>query len=873
MLKPLQQSLLHRIALTSCLSAFVVQFTSSNASAQETAARLLRTDSRAGYLHKLTLYDRDGQAINPEDKNPKPYSPKITCGKCHEYGLINHGWHFNAGLPEEPLAESSIQNPNSKIQNPTSNPQSQPSFPSPGRPGEPWIFTDPDTGTQIPLSYRDWPGTFRPADIGLTPWKFVQTFGRHLPGGGIFDPDPKTAAAQPEAARWKISGGLEIDCMVCHAGAGSGYDAGEIARQVARENLAWIPTAALGLGVIRGDAKKVPDDFDPDAIMAPDQTGAKLPEVAYNKALFDADQRVYFDIVNDPPAERCYFCHSARDVGPTATKRWEHEGDVHLAAGLRCSDCHANGIDHATARGFFTTGFETDATAALTCEGCHLGLTHATDPAVNLGGRFRAPRPQHAGIPPLHFDHLTCTTCHSGSWPDDSPQRIQTSLAHSLGVSTKERREDEFPNIFEPTYFDPFLTTRKIVSPYQETDRPIVPARLLWPAYWAKRFDGKLTPLPLDAAQKAAKKILQRAKKKSDAHGPLTDDEITLLLKSLTKAAPAGGREPAPGSASTKSTPSTKSTVESSKDQVVYLRDGNFYTLADGDKLNRETLATERPYLWPLAHDVRPARQALGARGCTDCHAENTPIFTGKLAATAQIPGTPLPIASMDQLIGYDPNLAALWARSFQGRTLFKWFAFTCLAIATFAFLRRAILGGAAFIESPPPIATKRPMPSRWFIGPFVAVILFGTVTEYLTGRSGLSGRWLWWHMVAAPFFLLWFTLIAIGIGWPRKEPGSGLYNQIWLWIRALPSITEFPILARLSRACFFIAICSGLLMIGSILAAMLPVFGYESQRVLIRLHNQSSGLSFVACTLGWLFAVIFPLLVEQSRARKPKSP
>ena len=65
-------------------------------------AELLRTDSRAPYVHRITLYDHDGVVIDPEDEFAGPYSPRTTCAKCHPYAVIAGGWHFNAPNPYVP---------------------------------------------------------------------------------------------------------------------------------------------------------------------------------------------------------------------------------------------------------------------------------------------------------------------------------------------------------------------------------------------------------------------------------------------------------------------------------------------------------------------------------------------------------------------------------------------------------------------------------------------------------------------------------------------------------------------------------------------------------------------------------------------------
>jgi len=121
--------------------------------------------SRAVPVHLITLYNELGYTkedkIFPDDEPLLPFSMRQTCGECHSYDIISKGWHFNA-------ADTNV---------------------APGRLGQPWLFVDLRTATQIPLSYRPWPGTFTPQQLGLTPWKFIQRFGRHIPGGSAGELD------------------------------------------------------------------------------------------------------------------------------------------------------------------------------------------------------------------------------------------------------------------------------------------------------------------------------------------------------------------------------------------------------------------------------------------------------------------------------------------------------------------------------------------------------------------------------------------------------------------------------------------------------------------------------------------------------------
>ena len=57
--------------------------------------RFATSDNMSGYVHWIHLYDANNSRIEPGRENLKPYSPEKTCGRCHEFDTISHGWHFN----------------------------------------------------------------------------------------------------------------------------------------------------------------------------------------------------------------------------------------------------------------------------------------------------------------------------------------------------------------------------------------------------------------------------------------------------------------------------------------------------------------------------------------------------------------------------------------------------------------------------------------------------------------------------------------------------------------------------------------------------------------------------------------------------------
>ncbi len=513
--------------------------------------------------------EENTEQIYPDDEPLLPFSTRRTCGDCHSYDIIEAGWHFNA---TDANADS-------------------------GRAGEPWILADSRAATQIPLSYRPWPGTFRPNQLGITPAGFVRLFGRHLPGGGVGEMLDKSDSPD-EVLRAYVTGPLEINCLACH-NAHYGYDQAEFALQIARQNYRWAATSACEFASVSGSTARLDTSFDfrmPEMLTDPD---ASPPTVTYREGTLDHKNWVLFDIVRQVPDGRCYFCHSTFDPAGEHAEKWTFDEDIHIEAGLTCVDCHRNGLQHNITRGYEDEQAQSEnpLAAASTCEGCHLGQ-HTDAP---LAGRFAAPVPEHPGIPPVHFEKLTCTACHSGPWPGDSAIRTKTSRAHALGVLSSNKSPDCLPHLLYPVFA-------------KDNTGKIAPHKLLWPAFWAEISEDALAPIDLAIVESVTTGLLKR--------GPygdwpqLPEEQLTQCLMLLKS----------------KISPDT---------QPGFVTAGKVYSLDDQDNLISKERSDAKPYLWPVAHNVRPAAQSLGVRRCEDCHSTDSPFFFGSVPVDS-------PLASAD---------------------------------------------------------------------------------------------------------------------------------------------------------------------------------------------------------------------------------
>jgi hypothetical protein len=586
--------------------------------------------NRSVPVHLIKIYDEFDHVIKLDDRPLMPFSPRQTCRKCHDYEKIRHGWHFNAA--------DSV---------------------APGRRGEPWILVDRQGATQIPLSYRSWPGTHAPSSVGLSTFGFIKTFGRHLPGGGVGEKE--SAQDLNDYMRWQVSGGLDINCQSCHNG-DPGQSQAEYGVQVLRQNFRWAATAGSGFSTVQGSAGEMPDNFDLYSAVPPEQSSVLPPTVTFNVSRFDIAGRVLFNVPRKMPPTQCLFCHSSKVIDPSKPDRWQGEEDVHIAAGMTCVDCHRNGIDHNMVRGYEGEAEVTgrSAAASFTCKGCHLGNA---DAPVPVEGRRGAPRPQHLGIPPVHFEKLACTTCHSGPWPGSNTDRVKTSRAHALGIPKSDKSDDALPQIAAPVFA-------------QLDDGKYAPYNAFWPAYWAIQTRDALAPVSFNRVGSLVKAIFARDTTRIVGRWPvLRESDILEILQQLRQ-------------------------DDSTAGDPVYVSGGGLYAISPGGTLVKREAKAAEPYLWPIAHDVRPKTQSLGVRGCADCHATDAPFHFGVVTIASPYVVNPDSTTRMTEYQRTNAVSAWVFSMSFLFRPGLKVLLILCFVLLASVVLISALRGLAHIIRT-----------------------------------------------------------------------------------------------------------------------------------------------------------------------------
>ena len=271
--------------------------------------------------------------------------------------------------------------------------------------------------------------------------------------------------------------------------------------------------------------------------------------------------------------------------------------------------------------------------------------------------------PKHPGIPTVHFDRLTCTACHSGPWPQQKTRRTKTSRAHALGTLAARKLPDALPHIVYPVFAK------------QQNDK-IAPHKLLWPAFWGLLKDETVTPIKLETVRKTTAKIIAKQRPQTSSGWlAVSRKQIIDVLKFLSSQKSAQGRP-------------------------VYICGGNLYRLDDKDNLIHAEHAAARPYLWPIAHNVRPAAQSLGVRRCEDCHSTNAPFYFGQVAIDSPLVPQKDAVKRMVDFQHLDARFVKIFAFSFVFRPWLKVVALASCAVLAAVLLLYALKALASITKA-----------------------------------------------------------------------------------------------------------------------------------------------------------------------------
>lgn len=579
-----------------------------------------------GVCPPFPLRDEGGTVINPVkgENDTVPYSPRQTCGAkgCHDYEKITRGFHFTQGKGEQVPAVMA---------------ERYAWVTSPGNYGGNWCSPAPLYRQLAPKKNATARG------IDMTSFDFVTaTCGNCHPGGGPLETDREgkrydawmrdpasgfTPGGENKLdgdyfkARWSETGVIEADCLLCHQ---PEYSLGKRNAELANLNFRWAATAGAGLGTVTGKV-----------------SANEQPVIAYDKSRFDADGNVVVHLAPEPRNETCLGCHAKPD--------WKKRGagysprtDVHMVAGLRCVDCHAAGSraadprirgreEHNFGKGDDPSGWvrnDLDDTVR-SCESCH------------TEGFRNAPRASHSWLPPLHLTKLSCQACHIPARAVKSalvqasdvynaapritppPKHIWTFYDQEMGFWNHYGELDLFTQKDEPTNI-----TRPTLIRYKGK---IYPANRVHSAWLGFEEQGKpglnqlfMKDFFMMWSQHRAdpKKYPELAKITDDNKDGVIEvnrpEEIDALLAATRAHLGATG-------------------FPLANRRLVWVGGSRaHYSAKESRELARaEHEATAYASVYKFSHDVAPARAALGAGGCTDCHRQGSPFFQGAVLDAA----------------------------------------------------------------------------------------------------------------------------------------------------------------------------------------------------------------------------------------------
>jgi formate dehydrogenase gamma subunit len=525
----------------------------------------------------IWLRNEAGEIINPltGQNAGDPYSPLQTCGasKCHDSAFITRGYHFQQGA--ERLSDGYD-------------------------PARPWDLSNGMFGKYRPASVRQLARKKNESatKIDMTVWEWVTSPGLRgeppcaacHPGGGPLERDREgkrydaVLRRDPGLARsldgdyrgshWDKSGVLEADCLMCHSGA---YDWNERVAQLRGWNLKWAATAASGLGLVQGRL------FD----AATGKLNGDTPRVTYNKRLFNEDGKILAPIIKRPGDRNCLYCHADASLKKRGFT-WNDplNPDVHNQQGMGCVSCHVSGLDHNFAKG--TTHVETvrddlDGTMRE-CKECHTTGYHG------------ASVPSHVAVPPSHLVKIGCKTCHI------------PSLKRAAGKSFDVTRGDLHWDVVGAA--SRVGAAEKWYPAYENVKgqlQPVNPIATLW---WGNReADGKVHPL--FAREIEAAWALYGGEVRDDNGDGLPEvnrpQEIEAGLRAFARVLAAGGRF--------------------SRIQPVYVKGDRLWEIGPDGKLTAHADPACERTAFSISHNVAPAKEALGSKGCTDCHSREGRFF------------------------------------------------------------------------------------------------------------------------------------------------------------------------------------------------------------------------------------------------------
>jgi len=132
----------------------------------------------------------------------------------------------------------------------------------------------------------------------------------------------------------------------------------------------------------------------------------------------------------------------------------------------------------------------------------------------------------------------------------------------------------------------------------------------------------------------------------------LTEEQVELVLKSLAQAE------------------SQKNSL--GKSDYLYVSGGRMFRIDEKGKLKATEHPAAEPVAWPLGHQVRPAQQSLGKKGCRECHKAGSSFFFSPVKGIGPLLTQKVEERSSHSFLRLDKPYQKLFGLSFSVRPVYK---------------------------------------------------------------------------------------------------------------------------------------------------------------------------------------------------------
>jgi formate dehydrogenase gamma subunit len=264
--------------------------------------------------------------------------------------------------------------------------------------------------------------------------------------------------------------------------------------------------------------------------------------------------------------------------------------DVHNQQGVSCTACHPAGPDHQIAKGNISVSTVAD----------HLDGTMKGCAECHMTGYLGASVPDHDKIRPSHMATITCESCHIPQLSRAAAQGHEASSGDLIFYTVPEDAD----GFGDTTAWNPM---------YKRSDnRKIYPFNSVLAIWWGNRdSDSLIHPLFLREHAEGWELFEDQVTDDNEDGEPEVnrEEEIIAGLKAFAQTLEGNDRF----------------------DQVhpVLVKGEMAYELDAGGALVSSPSEAFTRVDFSISHNVAPARQALGANGCGDCHAPGAHFFQG----------------------------------------------------------------------------------------------------------------------------------------------------------------------------------------------------------------------------------------------------